>query len=130
MPSRAQQVCNQPGCNALTDGRYCQAHIRDNSNRDMRQLFDKMRADDPFRALYRTAQWFRTRAAVLARDPVCKECKRAASTVVDHIVRAVIWVAEHANGPASFFDLDNLQGLCVSCHNSKTAKEVHANQRA
>lgn len=124
MPTRAKQECNQPGCKNLTDGRYCADHVRDNSNRDMRQLFDKMRADDPFRQLYRTAQWYRTRAAVLARDPVCKICGHAASEVVDHVIRAILWVAEHNNDMQSFFDMDNLQGLCKSDHDSKTAKEM------
>jgi 5-methylcytosine-specific restriction protein A len=116
MPTHAKRVCNQPGCGALTDDRYCDKHQRNNS----RTQFDKQRnTTNPLRAYYKTAAWSRTRAFVLSRDPVCKDCGRLASVVADHIVNAHAFVA----GGGDFYDLSNLQGLCKSCHDSKTAKE-------
>ncbi len=59
------------------------------------------------------------RAAVLARDPLCRWPGCAAlATHADHIVP---W--RHGGGQ---FDLANGQGLCAAHHNVKTAQEVAA----
>jgi 5-methylcytosine-specific restriction protein A len=65
---------------------------------------------------YALARWRRLRTIVLARDPVCCDCKRAASTVADHI-------KPHRGNLDLFTDLKNLQGLCKPCHDKKTASE-------
>jgi len=65
---------------------------------------------------YSRAHWRRLRTLVLARDPVCKMCNRAASTVADHI-------KPHRGVWELFCDLLNLQGLCHECHSRKTAAE-------
>ncbi len=54
--------------------------------------------------------WRRIRLMVLARDPVCRMCDRAPSLHADHII---------AHVPGESHDLDNLQGLCASCHAKK-----------
>jgi 5-methylcytosine-specific restriction protein A len=59
------------------------------------------------------------RAAVLADDPLCANCRKngqtRAAVVVDHVVP--LW----AGGP----DVrGNLQGLCASCHDHKSAREA------
>lgn len=74
------------------------------------------RKPEPWRKWYHTAHWTRLRLVVLARDPICKACGRAASAVVDHI-------KAHKGLWALFVDLANLQGLCATCHNIKTATE-------
>jgi 5-methylcytosine-specific restriction endonuclease McrA len=65
---------------------------------------------------YRRAHWRNLRTLVLARDPICKMCQRAASTVADHII-------PHKGNWTLFCDLNNLQGLCDPCHSIKTAAE-------
>lgn len=60
-------------------------------------------------------RWGRLREQILHRDPICVKCARAAATDVDHI-----------DGNAYNNDLDNLQGLCKSCHSKKTWKEDYA----
>jgi 5-methylcytosine-specific restriction endonuclease McrA len=64
-------------------------------------------------AFYRSAEWKALRAACLRRDPVCRTpgCGRA-STHADHVVPRA------RGGPD---DLVNLQGLCASCHNRRSA---------
>jgi len=52
---------------------------------------------------------------ILARDPICRGCERAPSLVDDHIVPIAL------GGSAT--DAQNQQGLCLSCHGYKTAKE-------
>lgn len=63
---------------------------------------------------YKTRRWQRLRLVILQRAPVCAACERAAATVVDHIT-PVRW------DPARFYDATNLQGLCRSCHDRKSA---------
>jgi 5-methylcytosine-specific restriction endonuclease McrA len=53
---------------------------------------------------------------VLARDPVCRACGKAPSTVADHIQRI-------REGGARF-DLANGQGLCSVCHDAKRGREA------
>lgn len=74
------------------------------------------RVKQPWDKWYRRAHWLRLRGLVLARDPICKMCQRSASTVADHI-------KAHKGNWTLFCDLNNLQGLCHTCHNLKTAKE-------
>ena len=59
-------------------------------------------------------RWRRLRLVVLARDPVCMICHRDAAWHADHIV-------PKSRGGTD--DLENLQGLCESCHNRKTPTE-------
>jgi 5-methylcytosine-specific restriction protein A len=55
------------------------------------------------------------RLLILARDPICRGCGRAPSTVDDHIVPIT------AGGSKS--DSLNQQGLCTDCHGWKTVRE-------
>jgi 5-methylcytosine-specific restriction protein A len=80
---------------------------------------------------YRSPVWRKVRKLHLQRYPFCVECesrgKLISAKVVDHIRRV---------NPANPYDTqngtwgeplssDNLQGLCSSCHNKKSAKERH-----
>ncbi len=66
---------------------------------------------DPF---YRTAAWRKLRADCLERDPICRtpNCGRTSSHA-DHIT-------PRRQGGAD--SLSNLRGLCVACHNSRSAR--------
>lgn len=64
----------------------------------------------------RGRRWMKLRAQVLARDPVCQVCQRAASAQVDHIKPLC------QGGGDSY---DNLQGICIACHATKSAQERH-----
>ena len=62
----------------------------------------------------------------LLREPWCRECARRGihtrATVVDHI-------QPHRGNWTRFIDRDNLQSLCKSCHDRKTALEMAAEKR-
>lgn len=73
----------------------------------------KAKAAHPMHGFYHTAQWRAVRAAFLRRNPACAECSDPA-TVVDHIVP--IRKGGH------LVDEANLQAMCASCHNRKTAQ--------
>lgn len=64
---------------------------------------------------YNSTAWRKLRLQVLREYPICNNCKRLPSTVADHITPVRLG--------GDFWDINNLQGLCASCHNSKSAKE-------
>jgi 5-methylcytosine-specific restriction enzyme A len=73
--------------------------------------------------LYWRARWRNPKTglepACLRKHPLCADpfkigCHNP-STVADHII-------DHEGNEALFFDFNNLQGLCASCHSRKTGK--------
>jgi 5-methylcytosine-specific restriction protein A len=64
------------------------------------------------------------RAAFLREHPVCKACEALGSTTPAVVADHVQPIKE--NGLR--FDWSNLQALCVSCHNRKTARETAASR--
>lgn len=66
------------------------------------------------------SKWRRLRATVLRDQPLCVRCLPLgfvkAATDVDHIV-------PHKGNMTLFWDRNNLQPLCKSCHSHKTATE-------
>ena len=69
-----------------------------------------------WRAWYKTARWQRLRMAVLQRDLfTCQFCgvveHRKGQLVADHRTA-------HRGDAALFWDADNLQCLCKTCHDS------------
>lgn len=125
MPNQAPKLCRD--CQKIaTLGPYCSDHEHDNRQSRGARERERARRDSGVRRLYDSAQWRkRTRPAILARDPLCMlgiVCGGvAASTDVDHIVRADVYVA--TRGPRSFFDSNNLRGICHECHSHKTRLE-------
>lgn len=75
----------------------------------------------PWRHLYSTKRWHRLRWHQLQKEPLCRMCSVlghvTAATVVDHKI-------PHKGDESLFFDDDNLQSLCKTCHDSaKQAEE-------
>jgi 5-methylcytosine-specific restriction enzyme A len=64
---------------------------------------------------YNSSGWRKLRIQALQEYPICNNCNRMPSTVADHITPVRLG--------GDFWSFDNLQGLCASCHNSKSAKE-------
>lgn len=115
MPRKPKSPCRHPDCPELTEGRFCKHHQQKYSreyNREQRPEYS--------RKLYRSSRWRRLRRRFLQENPLCVECKKVgrltAATVVDHII-------PHKGDEKLFWDEDNLQALCKSCHDRKTAAE-------
>lgn len=70
---------------------------------------------------YHTQRWKRLSKMVLNRDPICKICNDKPSVLSDHI--------EPVTQGGDMYDMNNLQGLCVKCHNKKSAKEGAARRK-
>ena len=70
--------------------------------------------------MYKTKNWQKMRKVCLNRKPLCVTCEKSgivrAAREVDHII-------PHRGDEKLFSDLDNLQGLCKSCHSKKTREE-------
>ena len=92
---RPLPYCVHPGC-SVRARRYCPRHGQ-------------------VRRLYYRKSWKTMRAQVLADHAYeCAHCGRVQLRLeVDHIVR-------HAGDPRRFWDRQNLQALCPSCHVNKT----------
>ncbi|MEM7619779.1 MAG: HNH endonuclease signature motif containing protein [Pseudomonadota bacterium] len=65
-------------------------------------------------------KWRKYRLAFLRENPLCVDCQQLeiieAATEVDHII-------PHRGDDHLFWDPDNHQALCKSCHSRKTATE-------
>jgi 5-methylcytosine-specific restriction protein A len=102
MPHRPARPCRHPGCHrTAARGRFCPAHAR---------AYEGRRPSAARRGY--DARHRRWRRMVLARHPLCR-CG-APAVVADHRVPL------SAGGDWS---LENGQGMCLSCHNAKTARE-------
>ncbi len=73
-------------------------------------------------AFYHSAEWKKVRDLQLMQHPICQECERLGrvtpATVVDHI--------KPINEGGDRLDQRNLQSLCETCHNRKSAREGRA----
>jgi len=116
MPVSAPTPCRQPGCaEVVSTPGFCSAH-RAQQHRD----YGRARAGfDAELGFYSSVQWRTARAAFLKRNPLCVTCQAfdqlVTATVVDHV--------QPIKSGGARFDLDNLQALCVPCHNRKTRFE-------
>ena len=73
------------------------------------------KTDHPHAHLYACQRWRLLRVRILRDNPLCVYCEQAgritAATVVDHI-------RPHRGNLDRFWDRDNLQPLCKTCHDS------------
>ena len=80
------------------------------------------------RRMYDTVRWRKARLSHLNEYPLCVLCERqgitTAATVVDHI-------QEHKGDYDLFWNQDNWQSLCASCHSGiKRMQEHHGYSQA
>lgn len=128
MPKIPKHPCRHIGCGKLVEyGKaYCPEHqaAADERKRDTTRIYDDKRPEAKF---YKGTRWQKLRRMFLAKHPLCEVCLREGriepAKIVDHI-------KEITDGGARY-DEDNLQALCLSCHNTKTAeqKKFRNNQR-
>ena len=68
---------------------------------------------------YHSSKWRKLRIQVLIKNPMCVHCQRngdvTLATVADHI--------KPVSQGGEIWSINNLQGLCESCHNTKSSKE-------
>ena len=116
MPVRPKKPCAYPNCGALVKAneRYCDKH-----KKYKYQDYDKYKRNQESRKIYTSSRWKKVRELKMKEcGGLCVMCREAGlivkADVVDHIV-------ELKDGGCAYC-MDNLQCLCHSCHNKKTAK--------
>ena len=108
MPNAPKRPCRYPGCPNLCDkGVYCSQHMEFST--------DRVRGGAVARGY--DASWRKRRSLFLQRNPLCTKCMAQGvitpATVVDHII-------PHRGNQQLFWDEENWQPLCKSCHDQKT----------
>ncbi|WP_163854613.1 HNH endonuclease [Paenibacillus elgii] len=113
MTLRPLKPCSRAGCPELTRERYCTKH-----KQEVGQQYERRRGSAHARGY--DNRWRKYRLQYLAEHPLCVECKKqnrlTAANVVDHI-------EPHKGDYFLFWNPKNHQGLCDSCHSTKTARE-------
>ena len=116
MPFKPKHPCNHPGCHNLTSERYCLTH--EGKVKEQRREYDNSRGTAAQRGY--DGRWAKARAAFLSDNSLCIHCSKTgrvtAATVVDHII-------PHKGDMELFWNRDNWQSLCKTCHDVKTATE-------
>jgi 5-methylcytosine-specific restriction protein A len=91
------------------------------TTKERHRQYKRDRTDHAAQAFYTSARWRACRAAFLAANPLCVECRAegraTAATIADH-------QAEVKDSPELALCFDNLKALCVSHHNAKTGRKV------
>lgn len=111
MPRRPKTPCRHPGCPELIPygQKYCETH-------------KKLHPEETRSAGKRGygSRWQKFSRNYLKEHPLCVRCQKEGkyvrATVVDHI-------KPHRGDPKLFWDVENMQPLCKSCHDRKTRRE-------
>lgn len=118
-----QKQCSKVNCFNLIpfNESYCEKHKDEKAKQHKK--YDELRftTEPHIRKFYSSKVWKNTRNSVMMEhDWVCANCKRnnliTPAKIVDHIV-------EVKDDWDRRLDTDNLEPLCHSCHNKKTADE-------
>lgn len=128
MPYRAKRECKHGGCRVLTDASYCPVHAaaREKEREALAKQYPSHGWNRGERVKLTAAQrgygaaWQRISQHYRSVHPYCALClekgRYVLAQVVDHI-------QPHRNNDVLFWDMDNLQGLCKSCHARKSRAE-------
>lgn len=84
------------------------------------QKFLDLKSRENRQKFYNSKEWRAIRKMILEKNPLCVNCKKnnriVVATEVDHIIGLEL-------NPDLALVSSNLQGLCKSCHSSKTWEE-------
>lgn len=76
--------------------------------------------DPRIQRLRSSHRWHLTRSRKLAQDPLCQQCERDGRATPATQVHHVVPVSQDL---ARFFDPDNLESICETCHARANARE-------
>ncbi len=117
---RPLRPCSYPGCGVLGEETRCEKH-----RQQERQEADARRGSAASRGY--DSRWTKARATFLRSNPLCAECGRSgrvmAAIVVDHI-------QPHRGDQILFWDRNNWQPLCKTCHDSIKQREERRGEGA
>ena len=106
MPFKPKKPCKYPGCNKLTDGRYCTEHLRLLMNE-----YNKHHRNQQTQAVYISDEWQRIREEHLISYPFCQVCKRYGRLIRASEVHHIVPLADGGSNKHN-----NLLSVCHRCH--------------
>ena len=115
MPFASKRICARGGCHKVVEGepRYCKEHDQYESGN-----FRGTHRDSKTRSFYNSKAWRSLTKAFLSENPFCIECKKKKRLELSKH-------SDHIKSIKTHWDLrlewNNLQALCIKCHNTKTA---------
>ena len=116
MARSAPSACSTPMCAGMaTKGTLCDP-CRSEKETTYRDSPERARLNK----FYASPLWRRLSQRVRRETPLCVRCTTQGLTVVADIVDHILPVRTHWD---KRFDKTNLQPLCHSCHNKKTASD-------
>lgn len=109
------KLCSKCGCQrtAIPGKDYCSKHSELEGQK--KRVFTKRGKSSQWHSLYQTARWRQTSKDFLKKYPACFICGKPAK-IADHII-------PHRGDVTLFYDSNNLQPMCWSCHSKKTFVE-------
>jgi 5-methylcytosine-specific restriction protein A len=103
--------CAYPNCGEkILSGSYCDRH-----RKEKQRAYDAGR-DPKAVKFYSSKRWRNIRAAKLNESPLCERCLATEK----HIEAAV--TVDHIDGDIDNNTDENLQSLCLACHNRKESE--------
>lgn len=125
MPNRPNKICPFPGCKNVVKKGYCLEHKKYETTGFSNKISQSHR-------WYNTAFWRGSSKKIGLRkqrlkydDYLCQNCKEKGilkqAEAVDHVID-FLSVKDEERQWTLFSDFENLQSLCYSCHQSKTAR--------
>lgn len=115
MPKKTRKICARAGCYNDTDRTYCE----DCEVAKKTAAVGEARRKTPRNPIYQTARWRKLSTIYREKHPWCKRCMELGDVTLAEHVDHIIPISE---GGEVFVE-ENLQGLCVSCHNAKTRSD-------
>lgn len=112
MPRKPKRPCSYPKCPRLTEGRFCDEHLKQENKR-----YEQYDRDPIVRKRYGNT-WRKKRASYVRDHPYCELCFKDGRMVAVEEV--------HHKTPLSkggSHDVENLISLCKSCHARIHAKD-------
>ena len=116
MPVAPRKVCRKAGCGVLTSSTYCGQH--QSQQKEVLKQKDKDRGTRTARGY--DNKWLKASKRYREENPLCVMCEKEGiltkADCTDHII-------PHKGDLELFWNRDNWQSLCTTCHSIKTAKE-------
>ena len=94
--------CAEPGCHELTIHKYCDKHAK------LHKRSSEAETKSKFAYMYWSTRWKQESEKYLEEHPFCEICGKP-SYLVHHKI-------EHKGDKDLFWDKNNWQALCNSCH--------------
>ena len=112
LPRKPKTVCRYPGCEELTESRYCEEHTK-----QVHRQYNKFKRPPDTYKRY-NGKWRSIRKRYIATHPLCEKCKEDNRLTPASEVHHIIPLSQGGTN-----EEDNLMSLCKSCHSKITAKE-------